>query len=133
MAKKLIVANWKMNPKSLSEARKLFALIKKSASGLKKVNTVLCPPFVYLPSLGGSTSKKGVGIHFGAQDIFWTEKKTSFTGEISASMLKDNGVKYVIVGHSERRRNFGETNDIVNRKVIEKSIALKQKESGPKN
>ena len=115
--RKLIVANWKMNPQSPKEAGRIFGGIKQVAGKLKKVETVICPPFVYLPMFGGSTSKH---LQIGAQDLFWEnppEGKGSYTGEISAKMLMGLGVKYVIVGHSERRIHLGETNEIVNRKI----------------
>jgi len=109
--KKVIVANWKMNPQTLREARNIFNGIKKIAKKLKKVETIVCPPFVYLSAIGHRPSATKLG----AQDLFW-EEKGAFTGEISAQMLKDFGVQYVIVGHSERRE-LGETNEIVNKKV----------------
>ena len=103
--KKIIIANWKMNPGSLEEAKKIFNKIKIAAGKLKKVETVICPPFVYLPSLRAT----------GAQNIFY-EEKGAYTGEISVKMLKDLGVKYVIIGHSERRE-MGETDEIINKKI----------------
>lgn len=115
--KKIIIANWKMNPASPREAKRIFAGVRRTAGRLKKVETVICPPFVYLPMFRGSTSKH---LQLGAQDLFWENPpagKGSYTGEISAEMLKELGVKYVIVGHSERRRYFGETNEIINKKI----------------
>ncbi|PIT96894.1 triose-phosphate isomerase [Candidatus Campbellbacteria bacterium CG10_big_fil_rev_8_21_14_0_10_35_52] len=112
--KKLIVANWKMNPTTLAEAKKLFEGIKKTASKVRNTQTVICPPSVYLSEL-----KKfyfGHKIAFGAQDVFW-EKDGPYTGEQSPEMIKDIGAKYVIIGHSERRER-GETNEMVNKKVI---------------
>lgn len=102
-----------MNPASLKEANRIFGAIKKTAAKLKKTETVVCPPFVYLHEL--KPNKKG--IKTGAQDIFWDDKKTAYTGEISAAMLKDARAEYVIVGHSERREYFGETNETVNKKI----------------
>ena len=96
--KTLIVANWKMNPNSLLEAKKLFSRTKNK--------TVICPPFVYLASLGAN----------GAQDCFW-EEKGAYTGEVSPQMLKKLRVKYVIVGHSERRKYQKETNSIIEKKL----------------
>jgi len=113
MRKKLIIANWKMNPASLKEAEKLFLVVKKSVSKFKNVKTVICPSFVHLGEMTYLYS--GKLIDFGAQDAFW-ENKGSFTGEVSPLMLKDLGVKYVILGHSERRE-MGETNEIVSQKV----------------
>ena len=104
--KPLIVANWKMNPATLAEARKLFNLEKKGTRNLKRVEVVICPPFVYLPVLRAN----------GALDCFW-EEKGAYTGEVSPKMLKDLGVKYVILGHSERRKYLGETDEMVNKKL----------------
>lgn len=118
MDKKLIVANWKMNPNSLSEAKKLFLGIKNKASKLRNVQTVVCPPFVFIPNLKKMFS--GHRIALGGQNLFY-EEKGSFTGEISPSQLKDSGATYVILGHSERRA-MGETNEIVSDKI---EIALK--------
>jgi len=111
--KKIIVGNWKMNPRVLSDAKKIFGAIKKQASKRSGVQTVICAPFVFLNEL-----KKMVTGHrcvLGAQDIFW-ERGGSYTGEISPSELRDAGAQYVIVGHSERRA-LGETNEDVMRKI----------------
>jgi triosephosphate isomerase len=105
--KHLIVANWKMNPSSQKEAKTLFDAIKKRAKS-KNVEVVICPPFLYLPLLKG--------LPLGGQNIFW-EEKGAFTGEISALQLKDLNVEYVLIGHSERRKYFHETNEIVNKKI----------------
>jgi len=98
MKKPLIVANWKMNPSTLQEAKRLFGLTKRGA--------VICPPFVYLSALRSN----------GAQDCFW-EEKGAYTGETSPAMLKNLGVKYVIVGHSEKRKYFKETDRMVEKKL----------------
>lgn len=100
--KPLIVANWKMNPENEKGAKLLFNAVKKTGA-------VICPPFVYLRSLAPYK-------WLGAQDVFW-EKEGAYTGEISPAMLKDLGCKYVIVGHSERRKYFKETNEIINKKL----------------
>ncbi|MEK7075662.1 MAG: triose-phosphate isomerase, partial [Patescibacteria group bacterium] len=103
--KKLIVANWKMNPKTLKEAQKLVLAVSKT----KTQNTVVvCPPFVYLPVLKTK-------LILGSQDIFW-QSSGPFTSQISADMLKQFKVKYAITGHSERRA-LGETDNEVNLKV----------------
>lgn len=104
--KLLVVANWKMNPLSLAEARKLFNLENKRTRRFKRVEVVICPPFIYLPFLEAK----------GAQDCFWKERG-AFTGEVSAKMLKNFGVKYVILGHSERRKYLDETDEMVNKKI----------------
>ncbi len=80
--------------------------------GIKNVEVVICPPFIFLSKLRPT----GSNLQLGAQDVFW-ENKGAFTGEVSPSMLKDLGCEYVIVGHSERRQNFGETDEMVNKKV----------------
>ena len=108
-----IIANWKMNPDGVKEAKKLFLGIKKTASKLKNIQTVVCPPFVYINDLAGMC--KGRRVAVGGQDVF-SENKGNFTGMISPKMLKNNGVEYVIVGHSERRV-LGEDNKIVNKKI----------------
>jgi|SRR3989338_3213516 len=105
--KPLIIANWKMNPASQKEAKRLFDAVKKVGKS-KNVQVVICPPFLYLPLLKGIT--------LGAQNVFF-EDKGAFTGEISSLQLKDAGVEYVIIGHSERRRYFSETNDQINKKI----------------
>ncbi len=107
----IIVANWKMNPASLKDAGKLFDSIAKSISNVKKTEVVICPPFIYLERLKKFSKK----ISLGAQDAFWADAG-AFTGEISGEMLYDIGVKYVILGHSERRA-LGESNIDVNKKV----------------
>ncbi|MFQ5661943.1 MAG: triose-phosphate isomerase [Candidatus Paceibacteria bacterium] len=112
--KKLIVANWKMNPQSLTDAKKLFLSIKKTASKLTNVQTVICPPYVFISPLNKLYS--GHRIALGVQDVFWKEKG-SYTGEVSPEEIKSVGAKYVILGHSERRE-LGETNEMVNKKVI---------------
>lgn len=111
---KLIIANWKMNPQTMRAATRIFKSTEAVASKLKKIKTIICPPFVYLSNLQSSSQNKLV---LGAQDIFWTDKKTSYTGEISAPMLKELGAKYVIIGHSERRTHLGETDEIINKKI----------------
>lgn len=111
--KKLIVANWKMNPESLTEAKKIFLGIKKVAGKLLNVQTVICPPFIYLEKI--ISLYQGHRIAIGAQDVF--EKNTgSFTGMISPNMLKKSGIGYVILGHSERRA-LGESDERINNKV----------------
>lgn len=122
--KPLIVANWKCNPTALEEAKQLFNSVVKGIKGITNVETVICPPFVYLPILGVSAFAQGFGgLRLGSQDCFW-EEKGAFTGEVSPKMLKDLGVEYVIIGHSERRRYFNETDEMINKKI---KAALKQK------
>jgi len=97
--KKLIVANWKMNPLTSEEAKILFNQVKETGA-------VICPPFVYLSALKAN----------GAQDCFF-EEKGAFTGEISPQMLKNLGVEYVILGHSERRKYQKETDETAEKKL----------------
>jgi len=114
--KKIIVANWKMNPQTIEEAKSIFTGTKKAASKLSKVETVVCPPFVFLSAFKSTALVPKLG----AQDAFWVnpqEGRGSYTGEISPDMLKMVGAKYVIIGHSERRENLGETNEMINKKI----------------
>lgn len=111
--KPLIIANWKMNPQTTKEAIKNFQEITKIANSNKKVETVICLPSIYL-SLFKNESL------LGAQDMFY-EEGGAFTGEISPLMLRDLGVNYVIIGHSERRA-LGETDQDVAKKVV---VAIK--------
>jgi triosephosphate isomerase len=108
--KKLIVANWKMNPNNPREARELFNATARTAKKIRNAKVVVCPPFVYF----GLFAEKSQ-ISLGAQDIFW-EESGSYTGEISAKMLKNLNTEYVIIGHSERRR-LGETDEMINKKI----------------
>jgi triosephosphate isomerase len=110
--KPLIVANWKLNPTSQKEAKFLFNSVKNGIKNIKNVEVVICPPFVFLFHLQPTTHN----LRLGAQDCFW-EEKGPFTGEISSLMLKDFNCRYVILGHSERRRYFGETDEMINKKI----------------
>lgn len=112
--KMLIVANWKMNPVTLEEAERLFDSISKEIKGLGQESIVICPPFIYLQQLLTSVNSKKIA--FGGQDCFYQEKG-AFTGEISPLMLKTLGCQYVIIGHSERKKYFQETDEIVNKKL----------------
>ncbi|HHX73392.1 MAG TPA: triose-phosphate isomerase [Firmicutes bacterium] len=108
----LIAANWKMH-KTVNEAAEFvhrFAML--AAAG--DIETVICPAFVHLAAVGELCRKHG--IRLGAQNMFW-ETAGAFTGEVSPPMLKDLGVDYVIIGHSERREHFAETDQLISRKV----------------
>lgn len=107
----LIVANWKMNPMTVSQAEKLFSTVDIGISAVKDVQVVLCPPFVYLDGITPNS------VQLGAQDCSWKDKG-SFTGEVSPVMLKGLGCSYVILGHSERKRELGETLQVINKKVL---------------
>lgn len=106
----LIVANWKMNPQTLAEAKQLFDSVLLGVKNISKAEVVICPPFTDL-TVGRLTALK-----LGGQNCFW-EKEGAYTGEVSPVMLKDLGCQYVIIGHSERRRYFKETDEIVNKKL----------------
>ncbi|MDQ6422741.1 triose-phosphate isomerase [Paenibacillus sp. LHD-117] len=109
----IIAGNWKMF-KTVSEATAFFAEVKGKAE-VAGVESVICAPFTALPAL--IEAAKGTSIAIGAQNVHF-EDNGAFTGEISGLMLKDLGVKYVIIGHSERRAYFGETDEIVNKKTV---------------
>lgn len=111
--KKLIIGNWKMNPENLLQAKEIFLGIRKTARDLTRVQTVMCPPFVYISELNKLFHRERIAL--GAQDSFY-EDTGSFTGQISPIMLKNVGATYVIIGHSERRA-LGETNELINKKV----------------
>jgi len=114
MPRRIIIAgNWKMN-KNIGESIDLANSIKRSLYDVEEVEIVLCPPFISLSDVNEITME--TNIKLGAQDCFW-EKEGAFTGEISAGMLKSSGCDYCIIGHSERRQFFGETNETVNRKL----------------
>lgn len=111
--KKIVAGNWKMN-KSVAEAETLAADIKRELAELREVDVVLCPPFTALKVVGeviGDTQ-----IKLGAQTMHW-EPDGAFTGEISAAMLRDLYCHYVIIGHSERRQYFHETDTTVNKRL----------------
>ena len=112
MLKKIIIGNWKMNPRTIKDAEKLFTDVAKSISRIKKTEVIVCPPFLYLEKLKKIRTSK---INLGAQDAFW-EDVGAYTGEVSPDMLYNIGVKYVILGHSERRA-LGENNSDVNKKI----------------
>lgn len=109
MRKPIIAGNWKMNM-TPSEARALVEELKPLVRDAE-CEVVVCPPYVDLSAV--SELIKGSNIRLGAQNIHWAEKG-AFTGEISANMLKELGVEYAIIGHSERRQYFGETDETVN-------------------
>jgi len=112
--KKIIIGNWKMNPETFSEARELFNTVKREVKKIENVDVVIAPPAIWLPQL---KINDGDNVKIGAQNMHW-EEKGAFTGEISPMMLKDAMVRYVIIGHSERRTNFGETDEMINAKIL---------------
>ena len=114
MRKKIVAANWKMNMMQAESARFVESLLLEIGD-MADVEVVILPPFTaiakVMEALGSAQN-----IKVGAQNMHW-ERSGAFTGEISAALLRDLFVHYVVLGHSERRRLFGETNEIVNRKV----------------
>ena len=113
MRKPIMAANWKMN-KATSEAVEFANGLKELTKSSFSAEMVICPPFTALAPMAGILN--GTNIKLGAQNMYW-EKNGAFTGEISPVMLRDLGCKYVIVGHSERREYFKETNQDVNKKA----------------
>ena len=112
MRKPIIAGNWKMN-KTPSEAVELINELKPLVADAQ-ATVVVCPTFVCLPA--AKAALEGSNIHLGAQTMHF-EPKGAFTGEITAEMLKEVGVEYVIIGHSERRQYYAETDETVNKKV----------------
>jgi triosephosphate isomerase len=113
MRKIIIAGNWKMN-KDLKESIDLANSIKRSLYDMEEVEVVLCPPFTSLSDV--SDILTDTTMRLGAQDVHW-EKEGAFTGEVSGQMLKSVGCEYCVVGHSERRQFFGDTNETVNKKA----------------
>jgi triosephosphate isomerase len=111
--KKIIAGNWKMN-KTVADAQDLAAGVKLDLADCREVDVVLCPPFTALKAVGEVI--EDTSIKLGAQNVHF-EPDGAYTGEISTGMLRDLYCHYVILGHSERRMYFGETDEIVNKKV----------------
>ena len=109
----IVVANWKLN-KTIDEAVRFASVLMAAVSNVGGVEIVVAPAFTALSSVSSALGESNV--HLAAQDVFW-EEDGAFTGEISPVMLKDVGCEYVIIGHSERRQFFDETNESANRKV----------------
>jgi triosephosphate isomerase len=113
MRRAIIAGNWKMY-KTLRESAELAGGIKRELYDWERSDIVLCPAFTSLSVV--SDAIEGSNIHLGAQDVFW-EHEGAYTGEISPEMLVDAGCRYVIIGHSERRQFFRETNEMINKKI----------------
>jgi triosephosphate isomerase len=115
MRKPIIAGNWKMY-KTINEAIDLANGLKRELFKLDfaNVDVVLCPVFTALSEVAEVLNETDIGL--GAQNVYWLDEG-AFTGEVSPSMLKDAGCQYVIIGHSERRQFFGETNETVNKKI----------------
>jgi triosephosphate isomerase len=114
MRKWIVAGNWKMH-NTIRESVALAYAIKEGTTGLKNGEVVVAPPFTALHSVGEAI--KGSAVALAAQNMYY-EDKGAFTGEISPSMLTDAGCKYVIIGHSERRKYFNESDENVNLKVM---------------
>jgi triosephosphate isomerase len=118
--KTIVVANWKMNPQTFAQAKKLFEATRKASEGIKTVSVIVAPPAIFLREL--STNYKGKKLVFAAQNAHF-QKDGAYTGEISMAEVKDAKASAVIIGHAERRA-MGETNEETRAKV---NAALAQK------
>src|SRR4051812_2929315 len=114
MRKKIIAANWKMNMTQTESAEFVRSLLI-DIGDIREVDVVIIPPYTAIAKVTEALGK-AQNIKVGAQNMHW-ERSGAFTGEISAALLRDLFVRYVVLGHSERRTLFGETDEIVNRKV----------------
>jgi len=113
MRRSIIAGNWKMY-KTIKDGQELAVALKRELYKIENLDIVICPAYTLLAYLADDLEDSNIAI--GAQDIYWQEEG-AFTGEVSAAMLKDAGCQYVIVGHSERRQFFGDTNETVNKKI----------------
>lgn len=111
--KPVIAGNWKMY-KTVGEAVNFVAALKEQVVGVTGVEMVLCPPFTALAAVAEQLA--GSDIQLGAQNMHWSDEG-AYTGEVAPGMLRDVGCRYVILGHSERRQYFGETDELVNKKI----------------
>lgn len=114
MLRPLIAGNWKMNT-TVNQGADLVMKLRELIKGVDEVDVVIAPPFTSLYHISHLVADST--IRLAAQDIFW-EKSGAYTGEISPEMIKDAGCRYVIIGHSERRQYFNETDETVNKKVV---------------
>jgi triosephosphate isomerase len=111
--RRVIAGNWKMF-KTQAETRAFFSAFLPLVSGVRHCDIVIAPPFTAIPA--ATEAARGSSVAIGAQDVFW-EKEGAFTGEIAPPMLAEAGCRYVIIGHSERRQFFGETEQSVAKKT----------------
>ena len=115
MRRLFVAGNWKMNT-TLETGRALAEAIAEAVSiEMTGVEVALCPPDPYLSAIGETI--RGSGVHLGAQNVYF-EKPGAFTGEVAVEMLRDVGCRYVILGHSERRHVLGESDEIINKKIL---------------
>jgi triosephosphate isomerase len=112
--KPFIAGNWKMHG-SLSESRELLSSLLAASPALSPAEIVVFPPFTALAD--AARQLRGTTVRYGAQDLFW-EDRGAFTGEVSGPMLADLDCRYVLIGHSERRQHFGETDAGVKKKIV---------------
>ena len=115
MRHKIIAANWKMNL-THREARPYLDALLAELGELNPIEVVLIQPFTAIPALAEALTKSE-SVKLGAQNMHWAQHG-AFTGEVSAAMLQELGVSYVVLGHSERRALFAETDEVVNRKIL---------------
>src|SRR5437762_2354775 len=108
-----IAGNWKMF-KTVHEAVVFVKELRSAVKDVAGVEIVVAPPFTAVHAVAEAARNSNIGV--AAQDVYW-EREGAFTGEVSAAMIKEAGAEYVIIGHSERRRLFGETDAHVNRKI----------------
>ena len=115
MRKPIIAGNWKMN-NTVADTAKLLDELKPLVADVTSADVVVCVPFTDIAAAAAAV--KDTNIRVGAQNVAWADKG-AFTGEISADMLKEAGAEYVIIGHSERRQYFGETDESVNKRTVQ--------------
>ena len=113
MRRPVIAGNWKMN-KTIAQALELVNNLKREVVDVEAADIVVVPPYTALSDVSDLIVDSNISL--GAQDLFW-EEKGAFTGQISAAMIKEAGAKYVVIGHSERRKYFSETDETVNKKI----------------
>ena len=114
MRKRIVAGNWKMN-KTPEQTKELINVLKPLVGDEEHTEVVFCPPFICLTT--AIEAVKGTNIKIGAQNMYF-EESGAFTGEVAPDMIKEAGCDYVILGHSERRAYFGETDEIINKKVL---------------
>ena len=113
MRRPVIAGNWKLN-KTVSEAIELVNSLKRELIDIQETEIIVCPVYTALSDLSDLLVDSNISL--GAQNVYW-ESSGAFTGEVSSAMLKDAGCKYVIIGHSERRKYFNESDQTVNKRI----------------